>query len=150
MSAGSPSTGVKEPLERGLHQDGRRLTPQRRRVLNLFERIGSGSHLSAEDVHQHLLEADARVSLATIYRTLRLLVDMGFLQELELTEGGRRFELCSGDHRDHHHLVCIRCGRTEEFESTPVIEAGREAAQSHGFELIESSLNVRAICPDCR
>ena len=150
MSAGSPSTRVKEPLERGLHEDGRRLTPQRRRVLNLFERIGSGSHLSAEDVHQHLLEAEARVSLATIYRTLRLLVEMGFLQELELTEGGRRFELCSGDHRDHHHLVCIRCGRTEEFESTPVIEAGREAAQSHGFELIESSLNVRAICPDCR
>ncbi|TCD57366.1 Fur family transcriptional regulator [Synechococcus sp. BS55D] len=150
MSAGPPSTRVKEPLERGLHEDGRRLTPQRRRVLNLFERIGSGSHLSAEDVHQHLLEAEARVSLATIYRTLRLLVEMGFLQELELTEGGRRFELCSGDHRDHHHLVCIRCGRTEEFESTPVIEAGREAAQSHGFELIESSLNVRAICPDCR
>jgi Fur family ferric uptake transcriptional regulator len=119
-------------------------------VLNLFERIGSGSHLSAEDVHQHLLEAEARVSLATIYRTLRLLVEMGFLQELELTEGGRRFELCSGDHRDHHHLVCIRCGRTEEFESISVIEAGREAAQSHGFELIESSLNVRAICPDCR
>ena len=149
MPSGSTSARVEEPLERGLHEDGRRLTPQRRRILDLFERIGSGRHLSAEDVHQQLLEADARVSLATIYRTLRLLVEMGFLQELELTDAGRRFELRCDDHHDHHHLVCVRCGRTEEFESTPVIEAGQDAARLFGFDLIESSLNVRGICPDC-
>jgi Fur family ferric uptake transcriptional regulator len=75
---------------------------------------------------------------------------MGFLQELELTDAGRRFELRCDDHHDHHHLVCVRCGRTEEFESTPVIEAGQDAAHLFGFDLIESSLNVRGICPDCR
>ena len=85
-----------------------------------------------------------------MYRTLRLLADMGFLQELELSEGGRRFELSVDDHRDHHHMVCIRCGRTEEFESEPVLSAGAKAAQLFGFKLIESSLKVRGICSACQ
>jgi len=137
------------PLGSGLHQDGKRLTPQRLKVLNLFENIGAGNHLSAEEVHAELLASKAKVSLATIYRTLRLLVQMGFLHELELSEGGHRYELLSNDIPDHHHLICIRCGRTEEFENDNVLEAGRIAAEKNGFKLIESSLNVRAICPSC-
>ena len=133
----------------GLHQDGKRLTPQRLKVLNLFENIGSGNHLSAEEVHAKLIASNSKVSLATIYRTLRLLVQMGFLHELELSEGGHRYELLSNDFPDHHHLICIRCGRTEEFENDDVLEAGRIAAEKNGFTLIESSLNVRAICPKC-
>ena len=139
-----------EPLVVGLHKDGRRLTPQRKKVLNLFEKIGAGIHLSAEDVHQQLLEADTKVSLATVYRTVRLLVEMGFLHQLELNEGGHRFELASDDNPDHHHLVCVRCGRTEEFESEQVLLAGKAAAEKIGFTLIESTLNVRAICPSCQ
>ncbi len=150
LSAPTPFQEFDKPLEVGLHQDGRRLTPQRRMVLDLFERIGPGMHLSAEDVHHQLLDAKTRVSLATIYRTLRLLVEMGFLHELELSEGGRRFELSSNDTPDHHHLVCIRCGRTEEFESESVLQAGRLAAENIGFLLIESTLNVRALCPKCQ
>ena len=150
VSLSSPSAPTDGSLQQGLHQDGRRLTPQRKRVLELFEHRGSGCHLSAEEVHQQLASLQLKVSLATVYRTLRLLADMGFLQELELSEGGRRFELAQGDHRDHHHVVCIRCGRTEEFESEPVLMAGANAAQQFGFKLIESSLNVRALCPDCQ
>ena len=74
---------------------------------------------------------------------------MGLLNERELREGGHRYELLSHDFPDHHHLICIRCGRTEEFESHKVIEEGAIAAQSLGFKLIESSLNVKAICPNC-
>ncbi|MEB3322977.1 MAG: Fur family transcriptional regulator [Synechococcaceae cyanobacterium] len=140
-----PSSGLRSSL----HDRGQRLTPQRQRVLTLFERIGEGTHLSAEEVHQHLLRAREKVSLATVYRTLRLLSSMGLLQELELPEGGRRFELAGDAHRDHHHLVCVRCGRTEEFESTEVIAAGAAAAGSFGFRLLECVLNVRALCPDC-
>ncbi len=136
-------------LRTSLHDRGQRLTPQRQRVLSLFERIGEGSHLSAEEVHQRLLRSEERVSLATVYRTLRLLSSMGLLQELELPEGGRRFELASDAHRDHHHLVCVRCGRTEEFENPDVLLAGERAAGGHGFRLLECVLNVRAICPSC-
>ena len=150
LPAPSRFNRFESPLEVGLHNDGRRLTPQRRKILELFENIGSGRHLSAEDIHHKLANLNAKVSLATIYRTLRLLVQMGFLHELELSEGGHRFELSSHDHPDHHHLVCVRCGRTEEFESEEVLLAGKKAAEKNGFHLIESSLNVRAICPMCK
>ena len=82
---------ISNPLVSGLHQDGKRLTPQRLKVLNLFENVGSGNHLSAEEVHSELMASNDKVSLATIYRTLRLLVQMGFLHELELSEGGHRY-----------------------------------------------------------
>jgi len=136
-------------LKQGLHQDGRRLTPQRRRILELFESLGSGRHLSAEDVHHQLLDRQSKVSLATIYRTLRLLVEMGFLQELE-TSNGSRFELADAEHIRHHHLVCVRCGRTEDFESEAVLNAGLKASTGFGFDLIGSSLTVSGICPQCQ
>ena len=142
-----PASG--DGLRTSLHDRGQRLTSQRQRVLALFERIGEGSHLSAEEVHQRLLRSEERVSLATVYRTLRLLSSMGLLQELELPEGGRRFELASDAHRDHHHLVCVRCGRTEEFENSAVLQAGEQAAGGNGFRLLECVLNVRALCPNC-
>jgi Fur family ferric uptake transcriptional regulator len=145
QAAGAPAT----ELRTSLHGRGQRLTPQRERVLALFERLGEGTHLSAEEVHQRLLRAEERVSLATVYRTLRLLSSMALLRELELSEGGRRFELASDAHRDHHHLVCVGCGRTEEFESTAVLLAGQEAAGTHGFRLLDCVLNVRALCPRC-
>lgn len=138
-----------EGLRSSLHDRGQRLTPQRQRVLVLFEQIGEGTHLSAEEVHQRLLRASERVSLATVYRTLRLLSSMGRLQELELPEGGRRFELAGDSTRDHHHLVCVRCGRTEEFENTAVLAAGDEAAKAHAFRLLDCVLTVRALCPRC-
>lgn len=147
----TPPTGLVPPtsLRTTLNNRGQRLTPQRQRVLDLFERIGEGSHLSAEEVHQRLMRSQERVSLATVYRTLRLLSSMGLLQELELPEGGRRFELAGDAHRDHHHLVCVRCGRTEEFESGAVLAAGEAAAGAFGFRLLECVLNVRALCPAC-
>ena len=88
MTSSSAPAATDTTLQQGLHQDGRRLTPQRKRVLELFERCGSGCHLSAEEVHQQLAALEMKVSLATVYRTLRLLADMGLLQELELSEGG--------------------------------------------------------------
>ena len=125
------------------------MTPQRKKVLYLFEEIGSGIKLSAEEVHSKLTNSGEKVSLATIYRTLKLLVKMTFLNELDLSEGGNRFELLSHEHPDHHHLICIRCGRTEEFENSEVISAGKAAAEKLGFKLLESSLNVRSLCPMC-
>ena len=138
-----------DALRSTLHDRGQRLTPQRQRVLALFEQIGAGTHLSAEQVHQRLLAQAEKVSLATVYRTLRLLSSMGLLQELELPEGGRRYELASDSHRDHHHLVCVRCGRTEEFEDGAVLQAGDLACLQNGFHLLECVLTVRAVCPRC-
>jgi len=144
-----PPLVVTDLLRQGLRGRGRRLTQQRQKVLGVFEQLGEGRHLSAEQVHQHLLNEDDRVSLATVYRSLRLLSSMGFLQELEIKEGGRRFELAGDTHRDHHHLMCVRCGRTEEFEDDAVLQAGALAAQQYGFKMLECAFSVRALCPAC-
>jgi Fur family ferric uptake transcriptional regulator len=136
-------------LRHDLHDRGQRLTPQRQRVLDLFERIGSGHHLSAEDVHQQLLRCQERVSLATVYRTLRLLSSMALLRELELPEGSKRYELATAELHDHHHLVCASCGRTEEFESAQVLQAGEAAANRFCFQLLSSALTVRGLCAVC-
>lgn len=141
------------PPQRGLlgslHARGQRLTPQRQTVLDLFEQLGEGNHLSAEEVHGQLRHRGERVSLATVYRTLRLLSSLSLLRELELPDGGRRFELVGDAHPRHHHLVCVGCGRTEEFESAAVLMAGERAAVAHGFQLLECALNVRGLCPVC-
>ncbi len=136
-------------LRHDLHDRGQRLTPQRQRVLDLFERLGAGQHLSAEDVHLQLLKGDARVSLATVYRTLRLLTSMALLRELELPEGSRRFELASAENNDHHHLICAACGKTEEFDSAQVFQAGADAAAQFNFRLLSSRLTVRGLCAAC-
>ncbi len=143
------SDGPNQGLRSSLHDRGQRLTPQRERMLELFERLGEGRHLSAEEAHQRLRGRGESVSLATVYRTLRLLSGMGLLKELELAEGGRRFELAGRDQRHHHHLVCVRCGRIEEFENAAVLAASEAAAARHGFRLLEGVLNVRALCPRC-
>ena len=143
------SEGPSQGLRSSLHDRGQRLTPQRERMLELFESLGEGRHLSAEEAHQKLRDRGEQVSLATVYRTLRLLSGMGLLRELELAEGGRRFELAGHDDRLHHHLVCVRCGRIEEFENAAVLAAAEAAAARHGFRLLEGVLNVRALCPLC-
>ena len=143
------AVAVSGNLRQDLHGRGQRLTPQRQRVLDLFERTGAGHHLSAEDVHQQLLRGDSRVSLATVYRTLRLLTTMDLLRELELPEGGKRFELATENDDDHHHLICVACGRTEEFESPEVLQAGASAAEQFGFKLLSPRLTVSGLCPSC-
>ena len=95
------------------------LTPQRQRVLDLFERTGAGHHLSAEDVHQQLLRGDCS-SLATVCRTLRLLTTMDLLRQLELPEAAN---VLSWPPMMTMIITTsfVACGRTEEFESEAVL-----------------------------
>ena len=72
VSLSSPSAPTDGSLQQGLHQDGRRLTPQRKRVLELFEHRGSGCHLSAEEVHQQLASLQMKVSLATVLSLIHI------------------------------------------------------------------------------
>jgi len=134
-------------IEGKCKQKGVRLTDQRKLIAKVMS--DSENHPDVDELHKRVSKFDSKISIATIYRTLRLLVQMGLLHELELSEGGHRYELLSNETPDHHHLICIRCGRTEEFENEEVLEAGKVAAKVNGFKLIESSLNVRAICPNC-
>ena len=139
-----------EHLREVLNTSGRRLTPQREKVLSLFQSLGPGHHLTADDVHHQLKQSGNKVSLATVYRSLKLLVTMKLLDEREWQEGLHCYELRQSGSKAHHHMVCMRCGHTEEFVSEVITAASRDVSQVTGFELTEVCLTLRGICRRCR
>ena len=98
--------------------------------------------ISAQDLHRWL-----DIGLATVYRQLNALADAGLADTIRL-DGQQLFRLC-GDDGHHHHLVCVRCGRTVEIE--PPSESWlRGIADAHGFTVESHTLEVFGLCPDCR
>jgi Fur family transcriptional regulator, ferric uptake regulator len=137
-------------LKSELHDKGWRLTPQREVILQVFQNLPAGNHLSAEDL-SNLLEAQGQpISLSTIYRTVKLMAQMGILRELELAEGHKHYELNQPYPYHHHHLICIKCSKTVEFKSDPVLKIGAKTAQKEGFHLLDCQLSIHAICPQCQ
>ena len=129
-----------------LRDKGFRLTPQRERIIDCFFDLPTGEHLGAEELYQ-LFKDDpsADVSLATSYRTLKLLAQVGVLREVDIDER-KQYELVRGEETPHHHLVCSTCGATEEFESDHLHQHFADIAQQLGFELTQAELKLRATC----
>jgi len=116
---------AKKTLIEGLRQKGFRVTPQREKILDIFYNLKDGEHLSAEELFQMLKTSGSDISLATTYRTLKLFVSMGTFRELDFSEDHKHYELIHDDETPHHHIICIDCGKTAEFES-PEIQAVAE------------------------
>ncbi|MBY0366789.1 ferric iron uptake transcriptional regulator [Roseateles aquatilis] len=132
-----------------LKTSGLKATLPRLKVLEVFQRTGE-RHLTAEDIYKILLADGADVGLATIYRVLMQFTEAGLLNRLHF-EGGRAvFELNEGQH--HDHMVCLRCGRVQEFFDPVLEQRQREIAAERGFQLQEHSLAMYGLCgsPDCR
>ena len=97
-----------DSLKAELNARGWRMTPQRSIILQVFQNLPKGNHLSAEELSNLLKEQGESISLATIYRSLKLMARMGILRELELAEVHKYYELNQADPYQHHHLVCIQ------------------------------------------
>lgn len=137
-------------LKAELNERGWRLTPQRETILDVFQNLPQGNHLSAEDLYDQLKEKGEHISLSTIYRTLKLMARMGILRELELAEGHKHYEINQPYPHHHHHLICVRCGKTIEFKSDQVLKIGAKAAEKEGFHLLDCQLSIHAVCPTCQ
>ena len=136
-----------------LREQGFRITPQREKILDIFENLPEGEHLSAESLNEILKKEDAsaEVSLATTYRTLKLLASLGVLRELDFAEDHKHYELVRSSLEDQHqHLVCIYCGYTEEFVSPEVFNISVEIANNSKFKLIDSQLKLYGECNSCQ
>ena len=110
-------TFTMDDLREKLSARQHKMTPQRQIVLQIFL-DHPGEHLSAEDVHDLLRDKRAEIGLATVYRTLELLSDLGILQKMEFGDGCSRYEVNDTDptRHHHHHLICTKCGKVEEFD----------------------------------
>ena len=127
---------------------GLKATLPRLRILELFEK-SEVRHLSAEDVYKKLLEEGTDTGLATVYRVLTQFEQAGLLVRQHFETGKAVFELSEGGH--HDHLVCIQCGRVEEFYDSEIEKRQIKIAEEHGFRIHDHSLHIYADCirPDC-
>ncbi|HEY9774977.1 MAG TPA: Fur family transcriptional regulator [Planktothrix sp.] len=138
-----------DPVFESLRKRGLRVTTQRETILQIFREQPHGNHLSAEELHEKLLERGSNVSLATAYRTLKLLSSLGLLRELDFAEGHKHYEL-KQDTVPHQHIICVGCNTTLEFEDHFLEEAGQKIGARHKFEVIDAQFKIFGLCPQCR
>ena len=135
-----------ESVFQNLRSKGLRVTPQREKILQIFMELPDGTHLSAEDLYKMLEGKNENISLATTYRTLKLLSQFGYLRELDFAEGHKHYEI-NKDKRPHHHIICLNCNKTIEFEDDLVNQVGHRIAAEKGLELVDIQFKIYAICP---
>ncbi|PIT75193.1 ferric iron uptake transcriptional regulator [Limnohabitans sp. JirII-29] len=122
---------------------GLKATLPRLKVLELFQR-GTQRHMTAEDVYRHMLAQNIDIGLATVYRVLQQFEQAGILKRSHFESERAVYELNEGEH--HDHLVCLDCGRVEEFHD-PEIEALQvKVAKKQGFEIADHALSLYAHC----
>ena len=120
----------------------------RLKIINLFE-ASKVRHLTAEDVYRQLLTEGLDIGLATVYRVLTQFEQAGLLIRHHFESGKAVFELNEGRH--HDHLVCLQCGRVEEFYDAEIEKRQNKVAHDRGFEIAEHALYLYAECvkPRC-
>ncbi len=129
--------------QKGLRNAGLKATLPRLKILELFGN-SKERHLSAEDVYRVLLTTGEDVGLATVYRVLTQFEEAGLLERHHFESGKAVFELNEGSH--HDHIVCVKCGRVEEFYDAEIEKRQEEAAESRGFTMQEHSLMIYGVC----
>jgi len=130
-----------------LRKAGLKVTLPRLRILSILEKADS-HHLSAEELHRILYETGEDIGLATVYRVLTQFVEAGLVIRHNFEGGHSVFELDSGEH--HDHLVCVKCGRVEEFFDEVIEQRQKVIAGKAGFQITDHSLNLYGICEACK
>ncbi len=131
-----------------LKSSGLKATLPRIKILEIFQHT-TRRHMTAEDVYKALLTDGADIGLATVYRVLMQFEQAGLLTRSNFESGKSVFELNEGQH--HDHLVCLSCGRVEEFLDPEIEKRQRVVAEARGFELHDHTLALYARCvkTDC-
>jgi Fur family ferric uptake transcriptional regulator len=129
--------------QKDLKNAGLKATLPRLKVLSLFEN-SKERHLSAEDIYKVMINSGEDVGLATVYRVLTQFEQAGLLIRHHFESGKAVFELNGGNH--HDHIVCVKCGRVEEFYDAEIEKRQQSAAEAHGFKMQDHSLTIYGIC----
>ena len=127
---------------------GLKATLPRLKILEIFQ-TSERRHMSAEDVYKHLLADNMDIGLATVYRVLTQFEQAGLLARNHFDNGKAVFELNQGTH--HDHLVCLNCGKVEEFYDAEIEKRQQRIAKERGFTLQDHALSLYGVCtkPNC-
>lgn len=129
-----------------LKKAGLKVTIPRMKILEILEKAKE-HHLSAEDVYRILVDSGEDIGLATVYRVLTQFEEAGLIVRHNFEGGSSVFELDHGQH--HDHLVCIKCGRVEEFVDSVIEERQKFVAKNAGYTITDHSLNIYGVCGSC-
>lgn len=134
-------------LNRYMAEHGLKSTRQRSLIIDTF--FDLEGHLTVEELWGKVRQADQRVSVATVYRTMKLLAECGLAHARNFGDGQTRYEAAIGRHH-HDHLICTRCNTIVEFENDR-IEALQDAiADSHGFKVTSHKMELYGLCSSCQ
>lgn len=121
-------------------------TPQRRLLFDTLRE--AKGHLDARELYRTAAEKDPRISLATVYRNLRLFKELGLVEERRLDEVHCYYEIKRAP--EHYHMVCTACGRVVEFESSLVSDLAAEVQRNSDFDVTRAVLYLEGYCPECK
>jgi len=136
-------------MQDSLRQRGVRLTRQRRILLDLLDH--SGRHLDAESLFRMAKEKDPKLNRVTVYRTLKLLKEGGLVDELDLMHyGGDQHFYETRLKQEHAHVICLRCGKVEEFFGEPLQKLRRQVESHLGFQILLARTEIGGYCANCQ
>ncbi|MFZ9283082.1 MAG: Fur family transcriptional regulator [Candidatus Nanopelagicales bacterium] len=124
-----------------------RNTKQRQVISNVLANLPG--FISAQALHQHLAEAGESIGLATVYRTLQSMSEIGLIDVVRDQSGEMLFRACQTEHH-HHHLVCRRCGAAEELQAGEVEAWAAQLAGRYGYQQLDHQVEIFGICPNCQ
>ena len=146
----APEGGMRallDKLERYLQRKSQKLTSQRRTLLEKIVAMDK-THFTADDLVAEFFDERPRVSKATIYRSLGVMVEAGILEEHQFGESYKVYELSEG--RPHHdHLICTSCNKILEFFSEEMEALQEKVAKKHGFHPTHHSQEIFGLCSEC-
>jgi Fur family ferric uptake transcriptional regulator len=140
---------TKEGIRGSLKSRGIRLTRQRNILLDLIDR--SGQHLNADRLCQMAKEVDPKLNRVTVYRTLKMLKQGGLVDELDLLhKDGDQHYYETRMKQEHAHVICLRCGKVEEFFGEPLQRLRKQIEAHFGFEIVLARTEVGGYCSHCQ
>ncbi|KAF3982658.1 MAG: ferric iron uptake transcriptional regulator [Methylococcales symbiont of Hymedesmia sp. n. MRB-2018] len=131
-----------------LRNVGLKVTLPRVKILEIFENQTEQRHLSAEQVYKILLNEGEEIGLATVYRVLTQFETAGLVSRHHFDGGNSVFELNRGSH--HDHIVCMKCGKVDEFTDAIIENRQNDIAEKLGYQLTDHSLYLYGICSHCK
>ena len=129
-----------------LKEHNLRWTPQRKSILKVFLQLEG--HVPIDDLHKKIRSEDPTIGIATLYRTMKLLIDSGLAEMHTFNERTTYERLYQVNH--HDHLICKICGKTVEFEHPLIEKYQQEVCERHGFALKSHRMELFGVCSKCQ
>lgn len=142
----------RERFEGLLREKGLKVTTQRLAVLTVLS-SKPDSHLTAEEIYDLVKSSNPEIGLATVYRTIQLLLELKIIDRIYLDDGYVRYELGhvfeDEDGHHHHHLICVKCGHVMSFQGDLLEEFEQKMEEKTGFQIQDHDVKLYGYCADC-